>query len=302
MTGTVFSIIITFHNQQEFVKDAVDSALSLRNQDKEIIVVNDGSTDGTQEVLRQYRDKVRLVRLETNQGAGAARNCGAALASGEYLVFLDGDDALLPWALDVYGRIVQAKRARLLIGSMWWIEGTLPAVLGQDTPSQIRFFDFEDYLRRDRPFAHATIRVVHRQSFRSANGWATDIWPANDIDFLLRLCVAGRTILIQSPPTAFRRSHANNTFKVVAPYIPSFCKIIQKERMGKYPGGNQRTFERQAVIGGLVLIWVKHAAMAGLPRAAMKLLARGWRMGLTAVALRLWRTFRGRRPVESISM
>lgn len=302
MIDALFSIIITFHNQRAFVEDAVDSALSLRNPNKEIIVVDDGSTDGTQDNLTQYRDKVRLVRLETNQGAGAARNCGAALATGEYLVFLDGDDALLPWSLDVYGRIVQIKQPMLILGSRRSFEGTLPVVQKKSVSDEIRILDFEDYLRRDRPFTHSIIIVVHRQSFQDAQGWSTKIWPANDIDFLLRLCVSGRTILIQSPQTVLRRSHANNTSKNVAPYIASFCEIIQNERMGKYPGGNQRTFERQAVIGGLVLIWTEHAATAGLRRDAMKLLARGWQMGLAAVALRLWRTMKGRRPSETISM
>src|ERR1019366_8504283 len=102
-----FSIIITSYNQPEFIKDAVDSALSQRPGAAEIIVVDDASTDGTQEVLRQYGDAIRLVCRETNGKCSVARNCGAALARGEYMVFLDGDDAFLPWALDVYERIIE---------------------------------------------------------------------------------------------------------------------------------------------------------------------------------------------------
>ncbi len=97
MSEIQFSIIITSYNQREFIKDAVNSALSLRSENKEIIVVDDGSSDGSQDVLRGYGDAIRLVALEANQGRGAARNCGASLATGEYLLFLDGDDAFLPW-------------------------------------------------------------------------------------------------------------------------------------------------------------------------------------------------------------
>ena len=110
-----FSLVITSYNQREFIKDAVDSALSLPNPEKEIIVVDDGSADGTQAMLRQYGEAIRLVCFETHQGSGAARNCGANLANGEYLVFLDGDDAFLPWALDVYERIVQAKKPKMIL-------------------------------------------------------------------------------------------------------------------------------------------------------------------------------------------
>jgi len=111
-----FSIVITSYNQPEFIKDAVDSALVQRTAEKEIIVVDDASTEGTLQILRQYGDAIRLVPLETNQGACVARNCGAAVAAGEYLVFLDGDDALVPWALDVYERIVQAKKPKMILG------------------------------------------------------------------------------------------------------------------------------------------------------------------------------------------
>jgi glycosyltransferase involved in cell wall biosynthesis len=94
-----FSIIVTFHNQRQFIKDALDSALSQQKAEFEVIVVDDASVDGSQETLKQYGDAIRLLCLQENVGASAARNRGAAAATGEYLVFLDGDDAFLPWAL-----------------------------------------------------------------------------------------------------------------------------------------------------------------------------------------------------------
>jgi len=89
---TRFSIIITFYNQRGFIKDALDSALSQRNAEFEVIVVDDCSSDGSQEILKGYGDAIRLVCHETNKGVGAARNSGAALATGNYLLFHDGDD------------------------------------------------------------------------------------------------------------------------------------------------------------------------------------------------------------------
>ena len=85
-----FSVIITSHNQREFIKEAVDSALSLCHKPAEIIVVDDGSRDGSPDILRQYGDAIRLVCLEENQGASAAINQGVRQATGDYLVFLDG--------------------------------------------------------------------------------------------------------------------------------------------------------------------------------------------------------------------
>lgn len=73
-----FSIIIAFYNQRGFIKDAVDSVLALRKAELEIIAVDDASTDGSQEILKQYRDAIQVVCLETNHGACAARDRGAS--------------------------------------------------------------------------------------------------------------------------------------------------------------------------------------------------------------------------------
>jgi glycosyltransferase involved in cell wall biosynthesis len=281
----------------------VGSALSLRNAEREIIVVDDASTDGSQEILRKYGDAIRLICGETNQGACAARNCGAALASGEYLVFLDGDDTFLPWALDVYERIVQAKKPKMILGSVWWFKGMLPALQPGDTPHEIRSVEYQDYLRKDRPFGNtASALVIDRQSFQGAQGWSRDAWPMDDQDFVLRLCDCGRTIQILAPPTTFHRSHAGNTVHHVQPYIPSLHKIIQNERAGEYPGGERRSRERRAIIGGLVVFWGKRAAKARLYGTALKLLARRWPLALVAVTRRLGAVLKGRQPCETIKM
>src|SRR5208283_1928437 len=108
-------------------------------------------TDGTQDILRQYGDSIHLICREPNQGACLARNYGASLATGEYLVFLDGDDALLPWALVVYERIVQVKKPKIILGSRWWFSGMLPVLRAADTPQEICIAEYEDVLRKDRP-------------------------------------------------------------------------------------------------------------------------------------------------------
>jgi glycosyltransferase involved in cell wall biosynthesis len=303
MPTTRFSVIITSYNQREFIKDAVGSALSLRNAEKEIIVVDDGSSDGSQAILRQYGDAIRLICFESNQGHGLAANCGAALASGEYLVSLDGDDAFLPWALDVYERIVQAKKPKMILCSMWWFKGILPVLQPGDNPREITSVEYQDYLRRDRNFVHsASALVIDRQSFERAQGWSSDLWPLNDGDMVLRLGDCGRTIQILAPPTTFRRIHAANAVNQVPPFIRAVHRIIRNERAGKYPGGERRSWERRAVIGRMVVYWAKRAAKVGLYGDAMKLLARGWPMALVKVTCRLGAVLKARQPCETIKI
>ena len=174
-----FSVIITFHNQREFIKDAMESALSQQHAHYEIIVVDDASSDGSPEILQEYRDAVQLLCLGKNVGACAARNRGAAAAQGEYLVFLDGDDALLPWALEVYERIVAAKNPKIILAIMRWFSGTISALHVGPKPTEISIVQYGDYLRRDRGYAHsASATVIARQAFEEAHGWLVGFFPA----------------------------------------------------------------------------------------------------------------------------
>src|SRR5215469_10781174 len=92
-----FSIVVTCYNQVDFIGAAVKSALAQNiHLLREVIVVDDGSSDGSRELLESYGESIRYCPLPHNLGAVEARNEGAALASGEYLVFLDGDDLLMP--------------------------------------------------------------------------------------------------------------------------------------------------------------------------------------------------------------
>jgi glycosyltransferase involved in cell wall biosynthesis len=95
----ILSVVIPTWNRAQLVCEAIDSAL--RQGDVEVIVVDDASSDNTTElVTRMYGDRVRLMRLSERSGAGAARNVGVALVTGEFVGFLDSDDIWLPGKLD----------------------------------------------------------------------------------------------------------------------------------------------------------------------------------------------------------
>lgn len=93
--GTV-SVIIPTYNRKEIVGDAIDSALAQTYDDIEVIVVDDGSNDGTEELIGQHGPRVDYYQLSTNRGANAARNIGVEQSSGEFIAFLDADDLWKP--------------------------------------------------------------------------------------------------------------------------------------------------------------------------------------------------------------
>jgi glycosyltransferase involved in cell wall biosynthesis len=93
------SVIIPTYDRATCVSRAIDSVLSQTYRDFEIIVVDDGSSDNTQEVVTAYGAPVRYV-FQQNQGPGAARNQGIRVAAGAYLAFLDSDDVWMPAFLE----------------------------------------------------------------------------------------------------------------------------------------------------------------------------------------------------------
>src|SRR5438067_8667389 len=98
---SLFSVIVPTFNRADFLVDTLESVFRQRFADFEIIVVDDGSTDGTIEYLRSLAGRVRVCQ-QANRGAGPARNLGARHAQGKYLAFLDSDDLWFPWTLEIY--------------------------------------------------------------------------------------------------------------------------------------------------------------------------------------------------------
>lgn len=101
------SVVITSYNHAQFIGQAIESVITQNYTHHEIIVVNDGSTDNTESIVAGY-GQVKYVYQE-NQGLPAARNTGIAHCRGEFLVFLDADDWLLPQALAVNVAILMAR-------------------------------------------------------------------------------------------------------------------------------------------------------------------------------------------------
>jgi glycosyltransferase involved in cell wall biosynthesis len=89
------SCVIPAYNAERFLADAIESILAQTHALFEVIVVDDGSTDGTAGIAGRYRDRVRCV-TQANAGLAAARNAGVGAASGDFVAFLDADDLWLP--------------------------------------------------------------------------------------------------------------------------------------------------------------------------------------------------------------
>lgn len=107
------SVIIPTYNRAAMVREAIESVLAQSYADRELIVVDDGSTDGTGAAVAAFLPQLTYVHQE-HKGVSAARNRGAAIARGEYLAFLDSDDLWLKHKLDRQMRFMESHPEALI--------------------------------------------------------------------------------------------------------------------------------------------------------------------------------------------
>jgi glycosyltransferase involved in cell wall biosynthesis len=286
VTTPRFSVIITCHNQAGFIRDAVNSALAQSYKALEVIVVDDASSDASVDILREFGNSVRLVCAPKNIGANPARNLGASLAGGDYLVFLDGDDLLSRWALSAYNTVIATTQAPIVLSRLFFFEGTQLPDIGE-TPSDITYVQYENLIQKDRMHrASASATVVNRTTFHEVGGWTEGLFHLDDLDIMMKLGVSGRCVQILSPATTCYRVHSGNTVHQVPMFIPAMLALIKKEKAGEYPGGAHFRFERYAFLGGPVFFWIKKCLRARLYASASSLFMKGWVMALAAATRR----------------
>lgn len=106
------SVIIPVYNAEKYLSEAIESVLSQTLKDIEILIINDGSSDDTASISDAYSNRYENVRVihKANEGVSKARNIGIASALGEYILFLDSDDALTPDALEVLVREAEENK------------------------------------------------------------------------------------------------------------------------------------------------------------------------------------------------
>lgn len=198
------SIIVPVYNLEHYVSKALDSLLSIRfSYDYEIIVVNDGSTDGSEAVIRGYQEKTDKIRLFTieNGGVSNARNVGIRQAAGQYITFLDGDDTVEP---DFYERAV----AELDAGGYDFVQGNFREIyeehvkpiefVKRDTVITDRKQMMEGYLCPERRCIHNCLwskvyqgDIVRRVLFNPERKNAEDMEYNFDV-----ICIADRVKLL----------------------------------------------------------------------------------------------------------
>jgi glycosyltransferase involved in cell wall biosynthesis len=183
------SVIVPVFNGARHIEATVKSVLAQTYDDVELIVVDDGSTDGTVAVLRPYRGLLRLIQ-QSNQGVSAARNHGLRLALGDLVLFLDGDDLLYPDKLQQQVAVLESDHLLGAVHSGWRLVDEYGRPVRAIRPwQQAPTLTLPDWLKWKPVFLGAML--FRRSWLQRIDGFRSDLRQAEDTDFLLRLALAG---------------------------------------------------------------------------------------------------------------
>ncbi len=237
MSAPKVSVIIPAFNAARYLEAAIQSVFAQTFSDFEVVVIDDGSTDETEQMVKRFGSKLGYRRQE-HAGRAHARNTGLTWARGEYIAFLDADDV---WKSDRLSRGVRLLDQRSDIGlvhgevSVIDAEGNLKA---EETNSLRKTYRFERnfgsgylWLLADHSAIFSST-ILFRRDLVSRVGFYDETFPIyEDYDWYLRFAFGHSFFLLDPPAVAQYRKHGANSFTEFTPEIVSqiYLAILEKQ-------------------------------------------------------------------------
>lgn len=221
-----FSVLIAAYQVERFVTDAVTSALAQTYPPNEIVVCDDGSTDGTAHALEPFRDRIVYLRKE-NGGESSAKNAAARAARSEFVVLLDADDAYLPERLEALGQLAAARPDLDILTTDAFVE-TGGEVVRRVYADASRFEVADqrsEILRGNFIHGHCAIR---RETFLAAGGFDESIRFTADWDCWIRLIIGGSRAGLVFEPLAVYRIWEGSLSSARVAYAQGHVQTLEK--------------------------------------------------------------------------
>lgn len=264
MSTNKVSVIVPIYNASKYLRICLDSILSQTLTEFELICVDDGSTDDSLSILREYEASDTRVRVitQSNQYAGAARNAGKAVATGEYLVFWDSDDFFKPNALELMYNKCMEDRADVCICSVSHyfedLQKLLPStgyIKKSYVPKELPFNqkDVPDYILNITT-AHPWNKMFRREYIESIGLDFQTTRNGNDIFFVINaIARADRITVVNKPLVCYRINQADSLFGslTTSPLTPINNWIATRESLIAHNAFPKRSFDNK-IIGTLL--------------------------------------------------
>jgi glycosyltransferase involved in cell wall biosynthesis len=223
------SIVIPNYNCGEFISECLISAINQTYPNKEIIVIDDGSTDDSVHVLSIFKDQIHLIQT-TNRGAAAARNLGISMAKGEFIAFLDSDDS---WELDK----ISLQIKKMIDENCDLVYCSANVVTQGESVKKVNVAEYDGdcypYFLR---FPTKAIIIlgcsgaVIRSSRIESSGMFDETFAgsAEDWDFFRRYCKGAKVGFISDPLFNYRRHIASVSHRPVSDWYYGNVRAVRK--------------------------------------------------------------------------
>lgn len=181
------SVIMSVYNGEKYLREAVESILNQTFRDFEFIIINDGSTDKSGEILEEYAKKDSRVRLSHQENMGLTKSLNRAirLAKGEYIARMDADDISLPQRLEKQVRFLNKNPEIVLVGTGYYEIDASGKIIGRKTPPS-SLSELKKILVKYNPFFHASV-VIRRKVLEKVGLYDEKMIYAQDYDLWLRI-------------------------------------------------------------------------------------------------------------------
>ena len=219
------SVVVGAFNAAPYIGETIESVLAQTHRPLELIVVDDGSDDGTGDVVQRYGDAVQLLRQE-RQGNGGARNSGVARAQGPYLAFLDADDRFTPTKVAHQLALLDADPG------LDMVFGHVREFLSPELTAAERAAVREP--APESPWAAPNLMLIRRESYDRVGGFSTSLRVGVTVDWYARAVDAGLRYAILPEVVLERRLHtANNGTREAAArsqYVHVVKEALERRR------------------------------------------------------------------------
>ena len=210
-TSKLVSIIIPCYNAQRWMREAIDSCLNQTYPNLEIVVIDDGSTDDSLNIIKSYKDQV-IWESGPNRGGCYARNRGFELSKGESIQYLDADDYLLPEKIERQVHFLEKTGADVVYGD-WRPKKHLPN--GTSFLKEIKICgpkeDFLEALLADKQWLVPQALIFSRDAVIRSGGWDKTFKAGQDRDFLISVAMSGAKFVYQPGCYSIYRRYGNVT-------------------------------------------------------------------------------------------
>lgn len=259
IAGPRVSLIMPVYNAAPTLRDSVDSALAQTYGNLEVIIVDDGSTDASPDVIAEYGSRVRVVR-KRNGGVASAMNAGVGAMSGEWYAHLAGDDVMYPRAIE---RLAGA--AALLGPSARVIPASAMRIVRADGSSRVWFYDcnhmstFEQGVRHMDHFVGGMSFLVPRAAHEACGPYDEGLIH-EDWEFLLRLVVVNKYRLLHIPALTHEYRESGGSLSHRDPHrkrlerrrvLESVLASLPPDERARYLGGIRRFRRKRRFVKGV---------------------------------------------------